>query len=83
MTLKPFLDENGIDMAIDEAAVVQAARHRQAQQAFLARGRASLTHAKKTQEFYPVHAVLDDMQARLDDQLRLRRRKLPAAPGKS
>ena len=66
-----------------EAAVVQAARHRQAQQAFLARGRASLTHAKKTQEFYPVHAVLDDMQARLDDQLRLRRRKLPAAPGKS
>ena len=49
-----------------EAATVQAARRRKAQQEFLARARASLARAKATGEFYPLHAVLDQMQARLD-----------------
>ncbi len=48
-----------------EAATLQAARRRKAQQEFLARGRASLAKAKKTGEFYPLHEALDRMQARL------------------
>lgn len=53
-----------------EAAVLQAARRRKADQEFLARGRASLDNAKKTGEFYPVTGVLDEMQARLKDRIK-------------
>ena len=62
-----------------ETATVQAARRRKAQQAFLARGRASLANAKATGEFYPLHGVLDQMRgrldARMDEQRRARRVK--------
>lgn len=53
-----------------EAAVLQAARRRKADQDFLARGRASLDNARKTGEFYPLRGVLDEMQARLDDRMK-------------
>lgn len=62
-----------------ETATVLAARRRKAQQAFLARGRASLDNAKAKGEFYPLHGVLDQMRARLnarmDEQRRARRLK--------
>ena len=57
-----------------ETATVQAARRRKAQQAFLARGRASLANAKATGEFYPLHGVLDQMRARLDARMDEQRR---------
>lgn len=49
-----------------EAAAVQAARRRKAQQEFVARGRASLARAKASGEFYPLQGALDQMRARLD-----------------
>ena len=52
-----------------EAAAVQAARRRKAQQEFVARGRASLAHAKATGEFYPLQGALDQMRARLDGRM--------------
>lgn len=58
-----------------EAAALQAARRRKAQEEFLARGRASLADAKRTGEFYPAEEVLDRMRARLDkgmQELRIR-----------
>ncbi len=48
-----------------EAAALQAARQRQAQQAFLARGRASLAEAKRTGELHEAGPALDAMQQRL------------------
>ena len=65
-----------------EAAVLQAARRRKAEQAFLARGRSSLAKAKKTGEFYPVQGVLDGMQARLEGRMREHQRTKPAAANK-
>jgi len=52
-----------------EAATVQAARRRKAQQEFLVRGRASLAQARKTGEFYALDDVLDRMRARLDTRM--------------
>lgn len=66
-----------------EAAAVQAARRRKAQQAFLARGRASLAHAKRTGEFYPLHDVLDEMRARLEARMDKQRRAKPLKTRKS
>lgn len=61
-----------------EASVLQAARRRKAQQAFLARGRASLAKAKQTGELHELDATLDAMQARLDQRLtELRRTATP------
>lgn len=57
-----------------EAATVQAARRRKAQQEFVARGRASLAKAKATGEFYPLHGVLDQMRASLDVRMAEARR---------
>lgn len=57
-----------------ETATVQAARRRKAQQAFLARGRASLASAKANGEFYPLQGVLDQMRARLDARMDEQRR---------
>ncbi len=57
-----------------ETATVLAARRRKAQQAFLARGRASLANAKEKGEFYPLHGVLDQMRARLDARMDEQRR---------
>ena len=48
-----------------EAAAVQTARRRKAQEEFLARGRASLARAKRTGEFYVADKVLEDMRGRL------------------
>ncbi len=48
-----------------DAAAQRAARRQLAEQDFLARGRMSLDNAKKTGEFYPLGAVLDEMQSRL------------------
>ncbi len=53
-----------------EASVLQPARHRKAQQAFLARGRSSLAKARKSGEFHPLQSVLDGMQSRLEDRMR-------------
>jgi Arc/MetJ-type ribon-helix-helix transcriptional regulator len=53
-----------------EASVLQAARHRKAQQAFLARGRSSLARARKSGEFHALQGVMDGMQARLEDRMR-------------
>lgn len=59
-----------------ETAAVQAARQRKAQEEFLARGRASLAEAKRSGEFFPVDAVLDDMRGRLQARMQaLRKRK--------
>jgi hypothetical protein len=59
-----------------EAAAIQAARQRKAQEEFLARGRASLAEAKRTGEFYPVDEVLDGMRGRLQSRMQaLRKRK--------
>lgn len=57
-----------------ETATVQAARRRKAQQAFLARGRASLANAKAKGEFYPLQGVLDQLRARLDARMDEQRR---------
>jgi Arc/MetJ-type ribon-helix-helix transcriptional regulator len=63
-----------------EAAALQAARRRKAQDEFLARGRASLAEAKRTGEFYPAEEVLDRMRARLGKQMdEQRRRQNPPA----
>lgn len=47
------------------AAALEASRRRKAQEAFLARGRASLAQARETGEFYAVEPVLNEMQDRL------------------
>ena len=52
-----------------EAAAVQAARRRKAQQEFVARGRSSLVRAKTSGEFYPLQGALDQMRARLDQRV--------------
>jgi hypothetical protein len=52
-----------------ETSAVDAARRRKAQEAFLARGRASLAEAKRTGEFYAADKALEDMRERL--QLRV------------
>lgn len=60
-----------------EAAAVQAARRRKAQQAFLARGRASMARAKDTGELHPLHSALDQMRERLDRRMEEERRARP------
>lgn len=52
-----------------EAAALQAARQRQVQAAFLARGRAALAQAKQAGEFYSAPEALDAMQERLNQTL--------------
>lgn len=47
------------------AAALDASRRRKAQEAFLARGRASLAQARETGEFYAVEPVLNEMQDRM------------------
>ncbi|MDH5331995.1 MAG: hypothetical protein OEW27_18790 [Aquincola sp.] len=58
-----------------EAAALQAARRRKAQEEFLARGRASLAAAKRTGEFYPAEEVLGRMRARLNKRMEEHRRR--------
>jgi hypothetical protein len=65
-----------------EAAAVQAARRRKAQQAFLARGRASMARAKETGEFHALHGALDQMRERLDRRVEEARRAPPPKPPK-
>ncbi|HRO59755.1 MAG TPA: YlcI/YnfO family protein [Burkholderiaceae bacterium] len=48
-----------------EASVLAAARRRRLQQAFLARGRASLAKAKVSGDRVPLDQALADMRARL------------------
>jgi len=57
-----------------EASALQAARHRKAQQEFLARGRASLAAAKKTGKLFPLQGTLDQMQTRLEKRMTEHRR---------
>jgi predicted lysophospholipase L1 biosynthesis ABC-type transport system permease subunit len=66
-----------------ETAAVQAARRRKTQQAFLARGRASLAHARATGEFFPLHGVLDQMRARLEQRMDEQRRAQELKPDES
>jgi len=65
-----------------EAAALQAARRRKAQEEFLARGRASLADAKRTGEFYPAEEVLDRMRARLDQRMEEHRRQQQKSPAR-
>ena len=65
-----------------EAAAVQAARRRKAQQAFLARGRASMARAKETGEFHPLHGALDQMRERLVERIAEERGARPPQPRK-
>jgi hypothetical protein len=58
-----------------ETAAIQAARRRKAQEEFLARGRASLAHAKRTGQFYAVHDVLEDMRGRLEARMKTQRKE--------
>ncbi len=58
-----------------EAAAVDAARRRKAQDEFLARGRASLAQAKRTGEFYAADEVLRGMRERMQS---LRKSRKPA-----
>ena len=51
------------------SATLEAARRRQAQQAFLARGRASLDQALQTGEFYEVEPVVEELRQRLRARL--------------
>jgi Arc/MetJ-type ribon-helix-helix transcriptional regulator len=51
------------------SATLEAARRRQAQEAFLARGRASLDHALQTGEFYEVEPVVEELRQRLRARL--------------
>ncbi len=57
-----------------EAAAIQAARRRQAQDAFIARGRASLAKARRTGEFFPADAALANMRASLETRMQALRR---------
>jgi hypothetical protein len=50
---------------IVEAAVLEAARRRRAQDEFVARGRASIAQARITGQHHDLDAVLDNMQQRL------------------
>ena len=61
-----------------EAAALQTARRRLAQEEFLARGRASLAKARQAGEFYPLQRSLDQMRTRLEKRMDEERRKRPA-----
>jgi hypothetical protein len=52
-----------------EASALQAARQRQAQQAFLARGRSSLARARAMGGLVPLRDALDRMDERLDERV--------------
>lgn len=52
-----------------EKAALDAARRRQAQQAFIARGRASLAKARKTGELYAAEDALSAMRERLNARI--------------
>ena len=52
-----------------EKAAIEAAERRKVQQEFVARGRASLAHARKTGEYYSADEVMAAMQKRLDARL--------------
>lgn len=52
-----------------EKSAVEAARARKSQQAFLARGRASLAQAQRDSEFYPAADVLGEMRDRLQTRM--------------
>jgi hypothetical protein len=52
-----------------ETAAIEAARRRSAQEAFLARGRASLAKARRTGEFYAAEKVVEDMRERLQSRM--------------
>ena len=61
-----------------EAAALQTARRRLAQEEFLARGRASLAKARQAGEFHPLQKSLDQMRTRLEKRMDEERRKRPA-----
>lgn len=53
-----------------ESAALELARRRKAQEVFLARGRASLSKARRSGEFYDASQVLEAMQQRLEKRMR-------------
>jgi hypothetical protein len=57
-----------------EMSAIEAARRRKAQEAFLARGRASLAQARRTGEFYAADEVLDSMRGRLQARMQALRK---------
>lgn len=65
-----------------EAAAVQAARRRKAQEEFLARGRASLARAKRTGELHSAGEVLDGMRGRLQSRMQALRKSKATAGAK-
>lgn len=64
-----------------KTAALNAARQRQAQAAFLARGRASLAQAVHSGEFHALEPALQAMQARLDGRLGQAQVAAEALPG--
>ena len=66
-----------------ETATIEAARRRQAQEAFLARGRASRAQARRTGEFYPADEALDRMRERLQTKMQSLRQGKSGSGGKS
>ncbi|MBI3157498.1 MAG: hypothetical protein HYZ20_19125 [Burkholderiales bacterium] len=79
--IEAVLHEGESLSAFVEMAAVQAARRRKAQEAFLARGRASLAQARRSGEFYAADEVLDGMRERLQARLKAPR-KVATAKGK-
>ncbi len=64
-----------------KTAALNAARQRQAQAAFVARGRASLAQALHSGEFHAPEPALQAMQARMDSRLGRALVAAEAAPG--
>ena len=58
-----------------EQAAVQAAQRRQAQQAFVSRGRAALARAQQTGMLHDADDALTDTQARLGERVAALRRR--------
>jgi dsDNA-binding SOS-regulon protein len=56
-----------------QTAAIESARRRRAQEAFLARGRASLAQALKTGEFHDAASALHDMRERLQERIQAAR----------
>lgn len=65
-------DGETLSQFVEEAAV-QAARRRQSQEEFIARGRAALEEAQRTGEYFPADEVLNRLQARIDARVQAAR----------
>lgn len=74
-----LLDGESLSQFVEKAAL-DAANRRKAQQAFVARGRASLAKARKTGELYAADDVLHAMRDRLNARVDALRKDLRTKP---